>query len=511
MHTIVPVRPPGPPGTSGAWGPEPGAAGEHRPGERLLAALAVPVLATAAAAGLVLGQPVLLAAAGVAGCTLLLALATSVTGTALMVAALVPITSGLPRGAAGLPGLRPSELLLLVGAAVVLLLAEGRHRPRWRTLDWAVLAYAAVGSSLPLLDVLLRGDRPGFADLQTIGGPVQFFLLYRTAAVAFTGARRQVLAQRVLLLASLPVSVLALVEALGPPVVHERLIALTQTTAFDTPGYDPLLRTAAVFPNWLSLAGYELVVVLLSVSLLLNRSRAVLAPWQLAVVAGLGALAMVSTLTAAVLLATAAGCAYLGWRHGALGRVLAFVAVGAAIIWFTFGAQITARAQAQQSPVAVTGSVPSWVPQTLQYRVSVWQDQFVDLVHRYVATGYGPGYPSGVAWTHTESGYLTILLRGGVAYLAVTGVLIWAVVRCARSESAVAATSERGSLCEVAGLLALLQVVINITFPYFTASGLPQPMWLLWGLLAAAAAPGAGRRRAGLATTASAPLGGVPR
>lgn len=453
--------------------------------QRVLAWIALSALFVAAMAALVLRVPGSPAAVAMVTLAMVLLLAASPSATAVAIVALVPVTAGLPRGAAGIPGLRPSELLVIFGAFVVLFLWPANPVARWHRLDWAVLAYAAVGAALPLGDLLARGARPGLGDLQTIGGPVQFFLLYRTASVALRTQRRQVLAQRALLLASIPVSVLGVAEALGPPVIHDTLVSLTGTTAFSSPGYDPVLRAASVFPIWLSLAGYLLVPVLLSVSLLLNRSREVLPTWLLAVVAILGVMATVSSLTVTILAAMGLGCIYLGWRHGSLLRVLGLAAVATVAGWVAFGEQVAARVQAQQGSPAVNASVPAWVPQTLQYRVSIWQEQFVDLVQRYLATGYGPGYPPGVSWAHTESGYLTILLRGGLPYLVVTGVLLATVVSRARTEAANSGSRERTSLAEVAGLLALLQVVVNLTFPYFTASGLPQPMWLLWGLLAA--------------------------
>jgi hypothetical protein len=43
-------------------------------------------------------------------------------------------------------------------------------------------------------------------------------------------------------------------------------------------------------------------------------------------------------------------------------------------------------------------------------------------------------------------------------------------------------------------VLALLQPLINLTFPYLTDGGLPQPLWVVIGLLAAGhAAPSSTR------------------
>ena len=450
---------------------------------QILSLTAFPVMVALALAPAALGRPGVLGLVAVAAVVLLHFIAYSPHRVGLAVVALVPITAGLARGFA-VPGLRLSELVIVLGALGLLALPTNL-RPRWSGLDGLVLLYVAAATLLPLLDLFLVSGRPldGVA-VQTLLGPVQFGLLYFVVSTCFRTDRAAVLAQRALLVGSLGVSSLGIAEALGPPSVHAFLIGLTGTTAFNTPGYTSVLRAASVFPVWLALAGYLLVVLVLGTALLLVGDREVLPRWALLLVLAAGLMALAATLTATVTLVFAVAALYLGWRHRKLGLVLIMIGVTAVLTQFAFGGLIAQRAQEQGVSTAVYRVGPSWLPETLAYRVQVWQDQYAASLTSYAATGYGPGFPPGVDWSHTESGYITMLLRGGVPYLVVTAVLLAGLVRRGRREAAVAPSRSRSALCEAAVVLAVIQVPINLTFPYFTATGLAQPAWIVWGLLA---------------------------
>ena len=91
-----------------------------------------------------------------------------------------------------------------------------------------------------------------------------------------------------------------------------------------------------------------------------------------------------------------------------------------------------------------------------------------------------------MTWQHTESGYLTLLLRGGLIYLSVAAIMVWMSWRAARRR--LRQPQERAGIALAASVasLAVALVVIDLAFPYLTASGLPQAMWVVWALLAAA-------------------------
>lgn len=479
--TVVPDRAPGPYVSLDAEVLTPW---QSRSRSRLLGFLCVPVIALLALAPAAVGRSPLLGFAGMALAVALVLLARNPVWIGLCVVALVPITSGLARGLV-VPGLRVSEALIVLGAMCLLGLPTQLRR-RWTGLDLTVLGYVALATLLPLADLFLVSGRPlDDVAIQTLFGPVQFGLLYFVASTCFRTERASVSALRALLLCSLPVAAIGILEALGPPAVHDSLIRLSGTTAFNTVGYASVTRAASVFPVWLALAGYLLVVLTLASSLLIRGDTAVLPRWCLLVVVASGVLALVATLTITIAVTYALVSVYLGWRHHRLKLVVAVLALAAAAAQLLFGTLLAQRATAQSVAAYTSRTGPSWLPQTLGYRVAVWQDQYLPALLRYGSSGYGPGFPPEVDWSHTESGYITLLLRGGVPYVAVTVVLLAAIVRTARQQTWAAATPARAALCETAALVAVLQIPINLTFPYFTASGLPQPAWIVWGLLAA--------------------------
>jgi hypothetical protein len=383
------------------------------------------------------------------------------------------------------PGFRLSEVLIVVGALSVVALPT-ELRVKWSGLDFLVLLYLALGTLLPLADLFVVSGRPlDSVAIQTLMGPAQFALLYFVTSTCFRHNYTSVLAQRTLLLASLPISAIGILEALSPPAVHEFLTSLSGTTAFNSQGYDSVPRAASLFPVWLGLAGYLLVILILATALFLVGDREVLPSWALGLVIVLGLLALAASLTVTISLAYAATALYLGWRHRKLTVVLTMICLVVVAAHFVFGSLIQQRANAQTVSSTVYQDGPSWLPETISYRVQIWEDQYAEALGAYAATGYGPGFPSGVDWSHTESGYITLVLRGGAPYLAGAVALLVGVVQRARRESVGAASSSRSALCQAAAAVAVVQLPINLTFPYFTASGLPQAAWILWGLLAA--------------------------
>src|SRR4051794_7978122 len=132
----------------------------------------------------------------------------------LALVAIVPVVSGFRRGAP-IPGFRLSEVLTVAVAGLVLVACGRRSLACLATLDWLACTYAVATLVLGSLD-LLRRDAPFTSgNLSGLLGPVQYVVLYRAVSVVATtpDARRDVV--RALLLASLPVAVLALFQSLN--------------------------------------------------------------------------------------------------------------------------------------------------------------------------------------------------------------------------------------------------------------------------------------------------------
>lgn len=451
--------------------------------------------ATAVAAALAARSPILgVAAAGAVA--IALALAQRPILLAVVVVALVPTTSGLKRGL-GIPGLKVSEVLVVFGALVILGFAGKVLRgPRWRAWDWAALAYCLGTAAFGILNSALQQTIITADDVNTMLGPVQFLLLYRTVAAAFPTVELRVVALRALLLSSIPVSMLAVLQMVGPSFFQNLAVSLSGTGIFITPGYDPVMRATSVFPMWHPLGGYLVVVVFVAVALLLRRDTLVLPTGWLFFILAIAAASLVLTLTFTILGGAVLGVLVVGWAVKRLKLVLTWLIVGGGAGLIAFFPLIMARLDEQQTATSATPTAgDSIIPQTILYRLIVWGDQYLPALKGMWVTGYGPADPPGISWDHTESGYITLLLRGGIPLLVAAALAIYLSWRAGRRFLTQATElSEIAIGASVVGIAVILPV-INFFFPYFTASGMPQPMWVVWGLLAAALGSTATDRR----------------
>lgn len=404
---------------------------------------------------------------------------------ALVAVALVPTTSGLRRGLP-VPGLRLSEVLVVVTAVVVLgFAARALPGPRWRAWDWAALVYCSGTALFALLNSALHRAPITGDDVNVMLGPIQFLLLYRSVAAAMCTPRLRALALRTLLLASVPVSLLAIAQMQGPPVFQNLAVALTDTKVFITPGYDPIMRATSVFPMWHPLGGYLVVVALVGVALLLLRDTEALATWWLAAVLALALVALVLTLTATILAGLVLGVILMGWATKRLRFVLTWLILGGGTLVLAFLPMVMERVEAQSTATAATPTAgDSILPQTILYRLLVWSDQYIPALRGMWVTGYGAADPPGISWGHTESGYLTLILRGGLLLLLAAMVVVYLSWRTARVALPALEVRSDAAIAATVMTLAVMMPVVNFFFPYFTASGLPQPMWVVWGLLA---------------------------
>jgi len=418
---------------------------------------------------------------------------------ALIAVIVVPVSSGLRRGLP-LPGLRLSEVLTVFSAVVVLgLAARVIPGPRWRLWDVAALAYCGGALAFGLLDAALQQVPITSNDLQTMVGPMQFFLLYRTAAAAFPTAALRAMAMRMLLLFSIPVSALAALQEVGPPIFQQIALSITGTTVFDTPGWDPVRRATSFFPIWHALAGYLIVVSLLAVGLLLRGDRTVLSSFWLVVVLAGALVGLVFSLTATPVIGLLVGVLFIGMLCRRLGLVLTWLFVGTVVALAAFFPLVSERITAQSTATPATPTAgSSFLPQTIQYRLDVWAQQYLPALRGNWVNGFGPADPPGIAWTHTESGYLTLVLRGGLGYVAIGCLLVYLSWRAGKALMSLSRLPSELALSATVMALAAVLFVINLTFPYLTASGMPQPMWILWGLVAAALGEAESRSDRGL-------------
>jgi hypothetical protein len=429
-----------------------------------------------AAAAIALGAAASLSPAGALGGLIVLVVTYAVVrrpyvGVAILVA-LTPVVSAMKRGLI-VPGLRPSEALVAWLAPVVILVAR-RPVPRWGPLEWLGIAYAAASFLLGSFDVWQRGDHFTSSNLGTMLGPVQYLLLLRAVRVGVRSARERDGVLSTLILAAVPISLLALAQGFG---IHPAQRIGVSATGLDLGHLD---RATALFANWQVLAGYLLAVGMLSSAVVAFRAERVLParlayPILIVIVA-----ALARTLTIGALVGWIAGTVALVALAGRVrlsgGRLAAVLATALVL----FSAVLAARSQ-QQFHAHTGGASTGIVPRTLIDRYNIWAHQYIPALSGRWVTGYGPGIPTDVAWKFTESVYVTMVLRGGLILLGIYGFLSAGFVAVARR--ATTASAEARALRATVITLVLVLVPLQLIATYFTTSGLPEVLWILAGLL----------------------------
>ena len=402
---------------------------------------------------------------------------------ALVLAAVAPAISGLARGLP-VPGLRASEILVVGVASLILLTSRERQAVPWRAFDWLALAYVLATAILGGYDVLRRGEPITTDAAGTLLGPLQFFLIYRAVLTALPSAEQRRRALALILLLSIPVSLLAILQQYDVGPARSIVVTLTGSDIYATTLSNPFgfaestPRATGPFPHWHDLGGYLLIIVLLGAGLLLEGSGRVLRTRTVLAVSALALVALVQTVSLAPMLGLLAGLLMLGLWTQRRAAVVAWVALGLVVTGLLFAPLLESRLSQQfRQP---NGDV-SFVPQTIAYRYYVWQ-QFVPVVERHAMTGYGPELPPGLYFPHSESLYVELMLRGGLPLLAVYLALMWSLARRSLA-TARDADPDRRVVGRVVLTLVFILAFIQLIATYFIDSGPPHLLWALAGLL----------------------------
>ena len=396
--------------------------------------------------------------------------------------ALVPVLSGIQRGLP-VPGFRLSELMV-VGIAGIILVAAPRS-PRWGAFDWMALSYVAATALLVWFNVVRHGDALTADNFGTLMGPLQYLLLYRAILTALPGAEQRARAMRLLLLVSLPVSLLTLLQQFNVGPVRSLIVTLTGTDIYQST-VNEVPRATGPFPHWHNLAGYMLLVVLLGFSLLIEPGQRVMRRRTLLLTLAFALGALVQTASFAPLLGAFVGALLIGLLSGQGRRMLVWLGVAVVVGGVLFGPLIKDRVSQQEARTIYTED-QSFLPQTIEFRYRLWKTAYLPVIEDNFVAGYGPNLPNGLYFNFAESLYVTLLLRGGIllllTYLAVMGTL------ASRARSTVLAGEvERRVIGRAVLVTVPLLMLIDIIETYFLDSGPAPLLWVLVGLMGAEAA-----------------------
>ena len=170
------------------------------------------------------------------------------------------------------------------------------------------------------------------------------------------------------------------------------------------------------------------------------------------------------------------------------------------ILAATFGGYLGQRLTNEYTYAA--GSAHSaLVPQTVQFRFTVWTQQYLPAIAQHLWSGYGPVFPNSIVWPYTESQYITYLMWGGIPLLLVFMAMMWALFARARVQArSGTGPPARRAVARAVALLVVCTWLIDSIYPYMTSAGLPQALFALVGIMVAAERvdlPGSRHRRDG--------------
>jgi hypothetical protein len=391
---------------------------------------------------------------------------------------IVPVVSGLRRGFP-IPGFRISELL--IAGVSIMLLVIARRGARWTTFDWAAVTYAAASFVVGVIDAVAGKSPLSSGALETVGGPIQFVLLYRAVRVSVRTDANRERCMWLLLGFSVPVSLLALAQTASSG-FSTALGRFTDTTNdFGVSAAQTAGRATGPFGHWQTLAGYLLTILILGQAMLVSERPPARRPLIVAILLLDGAGLAVTVSLGPIIAAVVSLCVLGLWARKGL-PTIAMIVVGCAIVGVAFGPLLSHRVQTQLAG-NVTDTYPPWVPQTLGYRYTLWTTVNIPSLSGHWLLGYGGGLPASFAnFPFTESLYFSLLIRGGLILLAAYALLniVWiaGALRVARSPPGPVATIGRALSVAMIAFLPL-----NMIESYFLGSGTPHVLWALAGLV----------------------------
>lgn len=390
--------------------------------------------------------------------------------------ALVPITAGVRRGLP-VPGAKLDEALVL-GTFILVAGLAGLTR-RWGLIDSTLAMFALVAFILPIGTGVLLGTPMTSFGIQKMGASILFLLLFRLVRVAgLTGPQRW-FALKLLFAGTIPVVLVALGQRFDLPGVRDGVRSITDGDVFLRWSYvngAAGSRATGLFENWHSLAGYLFPLLLVAVALIGQKGISTSWKKSATVLVGVTLVGIVAAQTITTLAVAVAAAILVGAMQRRFARTVSaivFVVVAAVIV---SGGALTERVATQFEG--------SGVGQNIETRLDVWTVDYAEPLQKYWATGYGPEIPPEITWQHTESLYVTLILRGGVLLLAAYFILMFVVSKVAWEGRKSPIPLDR-ALSIAVFAAAVGSLAMHLVFPYFTASGFPQVFWLLAGLLPA--------------------------
>jgi hypothetical protein len=404
----------------------------------------------------------------------------------LLLVTLVPILSGIRRGFP-VPSLKLTELLSVGVAGIVFVTIRRVHSRPWTRVEWSLASFVLLYFLLGAFDARDLGVHLAISDYGTLLGPLQFFLVYRCVRLVLPIPILQRRALRALLYASIPTALLGVAQQVHVPAIRGIVATITDSAALNNAvasGYASFARATGPWPQWTLFAGYLSVIIVLGVAVLLEPTVELMPRRRLAAILLIDGIGLLCSAELSAIIGLVIAMALLAWWSRQLGLMMKAFAVVIVVLGFTAGPYIASRLSQEYTKTVGTNGA-SAVPQTIEFRWQIWTGQYFPAIAERPLDGYGVIQPPIVSWPATESQYVTLMMRGGAPLFASYVVMMGALATAGGSlrrdpQDALRRITGRSVLA-----LVIIMIPMDIVFPYFEDSGLPQALWVLVGIMMA--------------------------
>ena len=398
----------------------------------------------------------------------------------------VPITSGFEKGFP-IPNVNLSEALIAVVGMILLLVAPRRAEFRWQAFDWMLFAFCGGWLVLGLLDALDMHTGLSYSTIDPLIGPFQFLILYRAIAVSLRTKAERRTAIACLLVASVPVDILAFLQQTRAHLVNSAIAHVTGGSIFQTYNYLQFARATGPFPHWTVLAGYLIVILLIGFACLVFGVELPISRRAVGTILLLNAVALILTAEISAIAGAIAGAILIGVWAGKRKQMVRWLITGLIVTAVFGGTYLVKRLDTEFATQAGSGRNP-FVPQTISFRWQVWTGQYFPAIIERPLIGWGQALPDTINWPYTESQYVTVLMAGGIPLLVVFGGEMVALYGQSRRQARRKDLEDSATPAALGNAVATLVVVLvpmDAIYPYMTSGGLPEPLFVVAGIAAA--------------------------
>ncbi|MCZ4551794.1 hypothetical protein [Gordonia rubripertincta] len=329
--------------------------------------------------------------------------------------------SGTKRGLL-VPGMRVSEILAI--GLIFFLLLGGRMRLPNGRVAVGLACYALTTVSVMAFHMI--GDASlGNATIVTAAlGPLALFTMYVAASMARDVYDLLAHFVKYLMIASAAMGVLGLLQTASIDLVLRGTSYLTGSQRILEPLNWKVSRSIGLFNSWHAYASFMAITLVISIAvtasgLLVFRTMYRQLAAMLLILVGL-----LSSVTFAMIFLAGLIGGYILLRRGRV-LLVALAAITAALLvgWSPLSPYFSGRIAEQESGV---GS--SILPQTVAFRIEIWNRDYLPLFYENILFGHGPIRADDSVFGYVESMYIDLLVTGGILLFAAFVFLLATIV-----------------------------------------------------------------------------------